>query len=114
MISAEINLQGVNMIALPLVLQLLCVSEMGQTIHVTAESVDTETYRVSLQDSELQPMNVKNQKVTFNEVGDIVKIETSYLWESLSIERGEKSWEGFYWYDLALYPVKCSITNHRL
>lgn len=97
------------MIALALTLKLLCVSELGVTIHVDAQAIDTETYIVRLQNKYMEDMNVDQKKITFNEVGDMTKIETSYLWEALSIERGPEGWGGVYMYDLGYYPVNCSI-----
>lgn len=99
------------MIALALTLKLLCTSELGVTIHVNAQAIDTETYMVQLQNKYMEDMNVDQKKITFNEQGDMTKIETSYLWEALTIEKGPEGWGGLYMYDLGYYPLRCSIQN---
>ena len=93
---------------LAMALQLLCVSEMGVTIHVDAEAIDTETYQVRLRNGYMDEMHVDQQTIKFSPTGDMIKIQTSYLWESLTIERGPEGWGGVYWYDLGYYPLHCT------
>lgn len=96
------------MMPLALALQLLCSSEMGVTIHVDAEAIDTETYQVRLRNSHMDEMKVHRQEIKFAPTGDMIAIQTSYLWESLTLERGPEGWGGVYWYDLAYYPLRCT------
>lgn len=97
------------MIALALTLKLLCVSQMGTTIHVDAMAQDKDHYEVRLYNSYMDEMNVDQKEITFDEAGNMTKIETSYLWENLTIERGPEGWGGLYVYDMAFYPLTCTI-----
>lgn len=92
-----------------LTLKLLCTSQMGVTIHVNAQAIDTETYNVTLKNGYLEDMQVDRKEITFNEQGDMTKIETSYLWEALTIEKGPEGWGGIYMYDLGYYPLTCLV-----
>ena len=99
------------MTSLLLALKLLCVSELGVTIHINALAIDQETYQVKLHNAHLEPMNVDRQEIGFDQHGEMIKIETSYLWEALTVEKKEGKWSGLYMYDLGYYPLECSILN---
>lgn len=88
-------------------LQLECQSKYGQPIMVSVTTTDKDHYLVDFSRSSFPDFKIDNQRVEFDEVGSIVIIEATAVWEGIRVAKVQNQWTGTYWYDLANYPVVC-------
>jgi len=93
--------------ALILSLALYCQSPNGFEMFADIKVESPSEYEVKLRNT-WSEMPVHQKNIVFNEIGQIVQISTSALWESFSITKSNgEGWTGEYWYDNSHYELSC-------
>ncbi len=91
-------------------LTLLCTSHYGVKIPVEVIVRTKEDYEIKLGNFNSANWNVDREEVSFNQKGEVSKIEKAAFFESFSITKSEEGeWTGLYMYDLGYYPLSCHV-----
>lgn len=89
-------------------LTLLCTSHYGVKIPVEVIVRTKEDYEIKLGNFNSANWHVDREEVSFDDKGEVVKIEKTAFFENFTITKAEGVWSGLYVYDLGYYPLKCS------
>ena len=93
-------------------LTLLCTSQFGIEIPVEVIVRTKEDYEIKLGNFNAANWHVDREEVSFNDKGEVVKIEKAAFFENFSITKTDGVWSGLYAYDLGYYPLNCKDPMH--